>query len=230
MLLSVDRTSKSADRVKGIRLRGFDLDERALQHILFSSLDRLIGDDELMMLRQARRGQEEPDLLALDRAGQLFIFEIKVWEARSENLLQVLRYGQKFGSYSYDDLDRIWGETKHEDESLSRAHNARFAVSLDPQDFNRKQVFVITNGLDFRTREAVRYWRSSGLDMRPWIYRVYRMLADQMFIEISPFRTSDDPYEDVGRGLLYREHEHKESSGRRSRHAIWSKSFNIQRS
>lgn len=47
---------------------------------------------------QPRKWQEKPDLMALDREGNLYIFEIKVWESRNENLLQILRYGQLFGA------------------------------------------------------------------------------------------------------------------------------------
>ena len=32
--------------------------------------------------------REEPDLLAVDKQGKLYIFEIKVWEAQAENLLR----------------------------------------------------------------------------------------------------------------------------------------------
>ncbi len=45
----------------------------------------------------------------------------------------------------------------------------------------------MTNGLDYRTREASRYWRSSGLDVRPWVYRVYTGAADEMLLEMCPF-------------------------------------------
>ena len=90
MLLRIDRHTRSATRVRGERLGSFELDERDLQDILFRSLDRLLPDEELLLVGQSRRGQEEPDLLALDKDGQLYIFELKVWESRSEHLLQAL--------------------------------------------------------------------------------------------------------------------------------------------
>src|SRR5262245_1714816 len=103
MLLRVDDPKTgAATRVIGTPLKHFGLDERGLQNILFHSLDRLIGEDELLLLMQSRHYQEEPDLMALDREGKLYIFEIKVWESRRENLLQVLRYGQIYGARDYD--------------------------------------------------------------------------------------------------------------------------------
>jgi hypothetical protein len=97
----------AAKRVSGVPLKKFGLDERGFQDILFRSLDHLIGDDELLLLMQSRHWQEEPDLMALDRDGNPYIFEIKVWEAHQENLLQVLRYGQINGASDYDELERI---------------------------------------------------------------------------------------------------------------------------
>lgn len=53
---------------------------------------------------------------------------------------------------------------------LKDAHKAKFEVAVDEEQFNRDQVFVVmTNGLDVKTREAIQYWRSRQLDVRPWI-------------------------------------------------------------
>ena len=196
MLLRVDRENRTATRVTGVPLGKFRLDERGLQDVLFRSLDRLIGEDELLILMQSRHWQEEPDLMAIDRDGNLYIFEIKVWEARQEHLLQVLRYGQMNGAKDYDALDRIWQRTRGSEQSLADAHEAKFAVTVPREKFNQQQVFVVlTNGLDVETRQAVKYWRQTKLDIRPWVYRAYEF-EGQMLLEISPFRTADDPLED----------------------------------
>jgi hypothetical protein len=202
MLLRVETTSRLATRVTGERLRTFSLDERGLQDVLFRSLDRLLPDEELLLIAQSRSWQEEPDLLALDERGQLYIFEIKVWESRSENLLQALRYGQLFGTHDYAALDQVFRRSDETGRSLAAAHDAAFGVDLAPEEFNRKQVFVIlTNGLDFRTREAVQYWREAGLDVRPWVYRAYADREGSFLLEISRFAVKDNPYEDVVAGF-----------------------------
>jgi hypothetical protein len=200
MLLSVDLKTRAASRVTGSPLKKFGLDERGLQDILFRSLDRLIGDDELLLLMQSRHWQEEPDLMALDKDGNLYIFEIKVWESRSENLLQALRYGQLNGALDYDGLNEIWRRRPDADRSLDETHQAKFDVQLKSEDFNRRQIFVVlTNGLDAETRRAVKYWRTTGLDVRPWIYRSYDF-DNKLVLEIAPFRTADDPLEDQAEG------------------------------
>jgi hypothetical protein len=201
MLLKVNTESFVATRVRGQRLRDFGLNERDLQGILFHSIDRLFPDDELLLIKQSQQWQEEPDLMALDKNGRLYIFELKVWESKSENLLQVLRYGQIYGNHSYDNLQRLYGKSKGQDKDLRAAHKALFNTELQEEQFNCEQVFVVmTNGLDFKTREAVQYWRKSGLDVRPWIYRVYRFGSDEMFLEITPFSVEDNPYSDFAEG------------------------------
>ncbi len=104
MLLSINTTTRFAERKRTERLQSFGLDERALQAVLFDSLDRLFPDDELVLLMQSRSWQEEPDLMAVDKDGHLYIFELKAWESHSSNLLQVLRYGQMYGGSRYSDL------------------------------------------------------------------------------------------------------------------------------
>ena len=207
MLLAINTKTHFAERKRTDRLQTFGLDERGLQDILFKSLDRLFPDDELVLLMQSRQWQEEPDLMAVDRDGNLYIFELKAWESQSVNLLQVLRYGQMFGGSKYADLDELHRKTGEASQSLKSAHTAKFEIELREEDFNRKQVFVVmTNGLDYRTREAIQYWRSVGVDVRPWVYRVYSGQPDEMLLEISAFRVADNPYETLRR-LLHSEHQ-----------------------
>lgn len=201
MLLSIDRSTLLTHKKTGLRLQTFGLDERGLQDILFKSLDRLFPDDELILLMQSRRGPEEPDLMAIDKNGQLFIFELKAWESHPSNLLQVLRYAQRYGPSKYADLDAWYKKATDPSQSLKVAHSAKFAADLGEGAFNKKQVFVvITNGLDYRTREAIRYWRSCGLDIRPWVYRLYDGTPNEILLEMSAFRVDDNPYEDIAEG------------------------------
>jgi hypothetical protein len=212
MLLSINTKTRFAERRRTERLQTFGFDERALQNILFRSLDRLFPDDELILLMQSRYWQEEPDLMAVDKNGDLYIFELKAWESHSSNLLQVLRYGQIFGGSKYTDLDAWDKRSTDSSQSLKRSYLAKFGVELAEEHFNRGQVFVvITNGLDYRTRESIQYWRSCGLEVRPWVYRVYAGQEDEMLLEMSAFRVGDNPYEDLAEGyyvlntnILYR--------------------------
>lgn len=201
MLLNIDTKTRLAEKRLAKRLQDFGFDERGLQDILFKTIDRLFPEDELLLLMQSRMWQEEPDLMALNKEGDLFIFELKAWEADSSNLLQVLRYGQIFGNSTYQDLDTIYRRSFGHGQSLKSAHTEKFDVCLDETQFNQRQTFIVmTNGIDHKTREAIQYWRKSGLDTRPWVYRIYSGDPDEMILEMSPFRVEDNPYEDFSEG------------------------------
>jgi hypothetical protein len=202
MLLSVNSKTLISEKIPGKRLFDFGIDERKLQDVLFRSLDRLFPDDELILLMQSQYWREEPDLMAIDKEGKLYIFELKAWESNSENLLQVMRYGQIFGGSTYNDLNSMYRKRADNNQTLSQAHKIKFGVDLPESNFNNKQVFIVmTNGLDYKTREAIQYWKFCGLDVRPWVYRIYNGNSnDEMLLELSAYRVEDNPYEDFAEG------------------------------
>ena len=82
----------------------FSIHELHIENFVKSRLSEIVSEEHLMLIGQERKWQEEADFLAIDRAGTLYIFELKRWESNAENLLQVMRYGQIFGRYPYEDL------------------------------------------------------------------------------------------------------------------------------
>jgi len=198
LLFVIDPDKTELTRANRINLSDFNWDERRLQELLFDNLEEFMGTEELLVISQSRHFQEEPDLLAIDENGDLWIFELKAWESKSGNLLQALRYGQIFGQYSYDDLESLH-QKFYEEESLLEAHHRKYPDrEIEGEEFNRRQHYVtITNGLDVGTRQAIEFWRSSGLHVMPWIYRLYRE-KDVVYLEFNPFRRiGDDPFEDI---------------------------------
>ncbi|MGA3110904.1 MAG: hypothetical protein ABSE15_02590 [Candidatus Bathyarchaeia archaeon] len=200
MLFKLDELNNEIALVERVRLGDFGWKEIDLQKLLFKNLDRVIQEEELILIMQSRDWQEEPDLMAIDERGDLWIFELKAWESQQSNILQALRYGQKFGQYDYDDLNKLYSKFREGD--LLDAYKKRFPGNNFLQEhFNRNQHFVIiTNGLDARTREAIVFWKSKGLSVNPWIYRIYKTKNKELFLEFNTFRTKDDPMEDIEEG------------------------------
>lgn len=181
---------ESSRHVPITNLAHFRLKEEDLEKFLKSRLGEVISEEHLMLIARERKGQEEADLLALDKDGRLYIFELKRWESKSENVLQVLRYGQKFGRYTYTELEyfaRQRGEL-NEDLSLAEWHAQEFNIDrLEEQDFNRDQVFVlITDGTDEDTISAVDYWSSRGLTVVCVPYRVYE-IDGVPYMQLQPY-------------------------------------------
>lgn len=169
--------------------------EKDLEDLLADNVERLVRTDQLMIIAQQRRMQEEADIMALDQSGTLFLFELKRWKSQAENLLQVLRYGQRFGRYEYARLNhyfRSYRDTQSADAiSLKEAHAKYFSLDhpLPEDQFNRQQRFIIvTNGLDQETWEAIGYWKSYKLPVEAVVYRVYREEASgTVFLDFDPY-------------------------------------------
>lgn len=191
------KKSVDLERVAPMTLRDLGLRESDLQAMLFDNLPRVIRQEELLPIAQSRKWQEEPDIIAVDKAGRIYLFELKAWESKKENLLQVMRYAQIFSSYDYNRLAHFWQTRGAPD--LATVHQEHFELDalLAIEKWNHAQTLIVmTNGLDHETREAVRYWKKLGVDIRPWIYRVYRVGVHK-FIAFEAFGAEDDPYEDA---------------------------------
>lgn len=200
MIFDINKDSHEIKRRKGILLSTIGWKEADFQQMMYENLDVLLPEDELLLIMQSRRWQEEPDLMAIDKNGDLYIFELKAWESQDSNLLQVLRYGQIFGQSSYADLNELYLKFFPSSNNLLGSLNEKFNTQLEEKDINQKQIFIlITNGLDFKTRATIKYWAEQGISISSWIYKVYK-LDNQILLDFETYRKSPNPYEDVDEG------------------------------
>ena len=98
---------ESSTRVEIKTPQHWRLKEKNIESFLKYRLNEIVSGDQLMLIGQERQFQEEADLLALDKNGILYIFELKRWKSHQENILQVMRYGQIFGRYTYEELEDL---------------------------------------------------------------------------------------------------------------------------
>jgi len=203
MIFQLNKEINNLARIPRIRLCDIGWNEEKFQTLLFKNLEKVLQDEELLLIMQSRKWQEEPDLMALDGNGDLYIFELKAWESHEYNLLQVLRYGQIYGQYAYEQLNDIFLAFFPQDINLIDALNNKFQANFEKDKINTKQHFiVITNGLDFKTRQAILYWNQSEIDVRSWVYRLYQVSEDNILIEFDTFRIHEDPFEDIDEGYF----------------------------
>lgn len=184
MLYCLDRTNIEASQPAQIaNLSEFNIKEKDLEMFLRSRLSEVVSEDHLMLIGQERARQAEADLFALDKSGVLYLFELKRWRSQQENILQVLRYGQKFGRYSYSELENLAHRHGKLRGELSQAHTEFFQLErpLPKSDFNNDQVFVlVTNGVDAESISAVNYWLKKGVKIVCVPYSVYRVGGDPL--------------------------------------------------
>ena len=214
MLFYLNSEDKTAlEPVKAASLDSIGWLEKDLENLLAEHIDKLLHEDLLFVIAQARPMQPEPDVMALDEDGALYLFELKRGKSSAENVLQVLRYGQRFGQFKYDDLAHLFdsnqGGTTHDgnvadERTLQDAHRSYFDLNepLPTQAFNKAQTFVlVTNGLDRETRGAIEYWHQQNVPIRSLVYRVFRTREDSILLEFDPFsprpETMDEPDEGI---------------------------------
>ena len=201
------KVGSEIEKIQEISLKDSGLIEKDLENIIATKIEKLVRTDQLMVIFQERSRQEEPDILALDENGTLFIFELKRWEANSENLLQALRYGQKFGRYSYELLNWFFSRyagLSGQRKPLRDAHEEFFQLEspLNNDKFNHNQCFVIVaNGLDYDTWDAVAFWNKKGLKIICLVYRLYN-LNGELYIDFDPFGPIPDAPREPESGIF----------------------------
>ena len=172
----------------------FSLREEHIENFVKSRISEIVSEDHLMLIGQQRKWQEEADLLAIDKAGVLYIFELKRQRSNAENLLQVMRYGQIFGRYPYEDLQNLARRQQKLEGSLQEAHQKHFDLKepIEESEFNVKQHFVlVTNGVDADTISAVHYWSGMGVNISCSPFRLYE-INGRPYIQFDTFNPAGD--------------------------------------
>lgn len=188
--LNKDTNKEKYTKVKRVTLAEIGWKEKDLETLIANNIEDFICANDLMTIFTERQWQEEPDILALDKNGELYIFELKREEAKNENLLQVLRYGQLYGNSDYNDLNELYRKYKKNKKSdLSADHTSCFSLSepIDKNKYNPTQHFLImTNGIDQKTMEAIQYWKKIGLNIDAITYWIY-LINNECFIEFNTY-------------------------------------------
>ena len=137
MLFILDKKKHTVEKTRKLTLADIGWKEEDLQQLLYENLDKVFPDDDLLLIMQSRKWQEEPDLMAVDSEGNLNIFELKAWESEHFNLLQALRYGQIFGQHNYDLLNQRFKKFNPSASELLKSVNEKFLTSLTVEQINR---------------------------------------------------------------------------------------------
>lgn len=191
MLYKLNANKQDYSKVNRITLADIEWKELDLQRLISSHIQDFIYSNELLTIFNERPRQEEPDILALDKNGDLYILELKRWSSGKENLLQVLRYGQLYGSSNYDELNELFQKYSESKVELVDVHKQYFDLpdekALRRSDFNNHQHFlIVTNGLDQNTVDAIRYWKNNGLSIDAIIYWIFEINGEH-YIEFNMY-------------------------------------------
>jgi hypothetical protein len=181
MIFEIQRDGKAAPKpAKTSSLTEEGWKEKDLENYLRENLPKLISDD-LMIINQSRPYQPEADLLALDRQGDLWIFELKKVATSSDNLLQVMRYSQNAARLTVDDLGNLYlshNSTTSDSLVVDFCKHFCFVSPTAAQQWSdtlarNHHLVVIADGTDEEAIQAVSHWQRNGVDIQLWPYRIH---------------------------------------------------------
>jgi len=181
------RLSRSGDGLGSLEPLAFlevlDLQkqEKHLENLLADHLlDILFEDAALLPIFQQRSLQAEADVYAVNRAGDLVIFELKRGLAYEDAVLQAMRYAQDAGRWPHSELQRRYATYAKKKglpaAALSDAHREAFQLEepLQPSEFNRRQhLYVVGSAANDGLITAIEYWKRQGLSVEFLPYRIY---------------------------------------------------------
>jgi hypothetical protein len=159
--------------------------EKHLENLLSENLlNNLFEDNALMPIHQERSFQGEADIYAVTVLGDLVIFELKRGVVGDEAMVQILRYAQWAGQWTYDKLNSYF-KKKNPERELSEAHKEAFELDreLTPAEFNRNQhLYVVGSAANEVLAKSLSYWKSKGLSVEFMPYRIYK-IANELYFE-----------------------------------------------
>ncbi|MBU2979349.1 hypothetical protein [Alteromonas sp. C1M14] len=188
MLYKIEDQAEVFEKLKPVEFRDFSSfgkSEKALENLIANSiLDVLFEEARLMPVCQERQGQAEADIYALNKNGQLVIFELKRAPAGKDGVLQALSYTQEAAQWSYQKLEEKFKEYSKGEMTLVEAHREAFSLEheLDPKKINDKQhLLIIGSATDESLISSVDYWKKNGVSIDYLPYRVYELAGEKYF-------------------------------------------------
>lgn len=186
MLYKLTNQSKDIEPLPFLNFADLEKIEKDLEVLLATYLlEVLFEDAALMPIFQERQLQSEADLYALNGSGDLVIFELKRGFAGADAMLQVLRYAQNAGQWTFRILEEKYRTyCGIAAASLTEDHKDAFNLErpLLPSEFNTRQHFIIVgNAANDSLINAVEYWKQQGLSVDFLPYRIYTINGEKYF-------------------------------------------------
>lgn len=179
MLYKLGQTNGVFDSIEAMPFQSVPR-EKHLENILAKSLlDVLFEGNELMPIFQERSRQAEADIYALNKNGDLVIFELKRDDAGDDAVHQALRYCETAAHWKFEQLQRMlatYSKGKTMDLQMEHQANFDFEHPLEKSAFNTQQrLIVVGSAANEALIRNVEYWKARGLLLDFIPYRVYAL-------------------------------------------------------
>lgn len=180
--------------------------EQELESILHANPECLLDEQIFIISRQATLDPGRPDLVALDKYGNLIIFELKQGLSGTESasgstpISQVQQYARALAPYNFDELNELYQEYRQQINSnkwdvdtsaipadlLDDAFEQIFGQPLKPEWFNQRQrLVVLSEEITDQTAQNARYLQDQGLNLQCQEVRLYNDLDEKTSFLVS---------------------------------------------
>lgn len=209
MLYKLGSTDETFDKIEPLPFKDFSSFgqlEKNLENLIANSiLELLFEDASLMPIFQERQYQAEADVYALNKDGELTIFELKRGAAGEDAVHQALRYAQHAGQWTYAEIESKYKKYSDGNADLALAHQEAFELEhpLDARQINNKQhLIIIGSAADESLINAVNYWQNQGISITFLPYRIYEIGGAKYFEFFAlPYDKHKNPAE--AKGVLF---------------------------
>ena len=100
------------NKAKRISPEVLNITEKHIEDYIANNIKEVLPTIDLMTIFQERKWQEEPDIIAMNGQGDLYIFELKRIQSNEDNILQLLRYAQNMGLMNIQKLTKCINHIK----------------------------------------------------------------------------------------------------------------------
>jgi len=156
-----------------------------LENLVADNLLGVLFENELMPIFQDRSRKAEADIYALNRKGDLVIFDQKRVGAGGGAVHQGLRYCETAAHWSFDSLQKLLAKNNgSESVDLQKEHQSKFNLErpLEQSAFNSAQhLIVVGSAGDDELIRNIDYWKSKGISLDFIPYRIYKIGDDHYF-------------------------------------------------
>ena len=198
MLYKYNKTNKNLEELGFCDITDLDGREKDLEDLCAQNLWKMYAEDNLLMpILQEISYQEECDMGALNRNGDLVIFELKRCVSKEDATMQIMKYLQIYGQKNYRELNDIylkyreskkgsWQDEIHKNckGELKTEHREFFQLEEELQEwqFNRRQkLIVVGNSSDDALINNIEFWKGKGIDIDFLPYRFYTIHGEIYF-------------------------------------------------
>ena len=203
MLYKLGKSQDKFDSIEPVAFKGLPR-EKELEDLLAKSLwDVLFEGNELMPISQERPWQDKADIYALNKYGDLIVFELKRESADLGAVHQILRYCENASRFGYEKLQEMLRKYRNDPKlDLQEEHKGNFDLEqhLDKSGFNKRQhLWIVGSAGDGQLIKNVSYWKSQGISLEFIPYRVYK-IGDEHYFEFFslPFDQHSNPSDAKG--------------------------------